>query len=92
MSLSNKYPSLINTRTPCPPLKTPSLKRDLPMEASHKVALSENLLFITALAEALRPNNLPDRSAVADFPKKHLKHVETKEKNVIPDKDGTRCF
>ena len=48
--------------------------------------------FLTALAEALRPDELRDMSAVADFSKDSLKHVQTKEKNVIPDKNGQLFF
>ena len=59
---------------------------------SHDESKVSRSLSIAALAEALRPNELPDRSAVADFPKEKLKHVQTTEKNVIPDKDGTRCL
>ena len=42
----------------------------------------------TALREALRPDTLPDRSEVTQFSKGNLKHVDTTEKNVLPDKKG----
>jgi hypothetical protein len=46
------------------------------------------ILFSSALREEMKPDNLPDRSAVASFDQTKLKHVETTEKNVIPSKDG----
>ena len=36
----------------------------------------------------MRPDTLPDVSEVASFDATKLKHVETKESNVLPTKDG----
>ena len=36
----------------------------------------------------MMPDTLPDRSEVANFDATKLKHVETKESNVLPTKDG----
>jgi hypothetical protein len=41
-----------------------------------------------ALHEELRPETLPDVSGVAAFDSSKLKHVETKEKVVLPTADG----
>ena len=40
------------------------------------------------IKEELRPDTLPDVSAVKDFDAKKLKHVETQEKTVMPTTDG----
>ena len=40
------------------------------------------------IKEELRPDVLPDVSGVKDFDSKKLKHVETKEKTVMPTADG----
>ena len=45
-------------------------------------------IFFTELREELRPDKLPDVSEVANFDSTKLKHVETKESNVLPTKDG----
>ena len=36
----------------------------------------------------MMPDELPDRSEVANFDQSKLKHVETKEKEVLPTKSG----
>lgn len=36
----------------------------------------------------LDAGELPDRSEVAGFDQKKLKHVETEEKNILPDKSS----
>ena len=45
-------------------------------------------IFSSELREELRPDKLPDVSEVATFDSAKLKHVETKESNVLPTKDG----
>ena len=40
------------------------------------------------IKEELRPETLPDVSAVKDFDTQKLKHVETEEKTVMPTADG----
>lgn len=40
------------------------------------------------LKEEMRPESLPDVSAVGSFDAKKLKHVDTQEKNVLPTSDG----
>lgn len=44
------------------------------------------------LKEELRPESLPDVSEVASFDASKLKHVETKEANVLPTKEGAVNF
>lgn len=44
------------------------------------------------LREELRPDTLPDVSEVASFDSTKLKHVETKESNVLPTKEGKCTF
>ena len=44
------------------------------------------------LAEELRPETLPDVSAVAQFDLGSLKHVETVEKVVLPDTNGIKSY
>lgn len=36
----------------------------------------------------MMPKNKPDRSEVSGFDQTKLKHVETKDKTVLPSKDG----
>ena len=49
--------------------------------------------FVSAdLKEELRPESLPDVSEVASFDASKLKHVETKESNVLPTKEGAVNF
>lgn len=45
-------------------------------------------IFSSELREEMRPDKLPDVSEVAKFDATKLKHVETKESNVLPTKDG----
>lgn len=45
-------------------------------------------IFSSELREELRPDKLPDVSEVSTFDATKLKHVETKESNVLPTKDG----
>ena len=40
------------------------------------------------LKEEMRPDSLPDVSAVGSFDATKLKHVDTQEKNVLPTSDG----
>lgn len=40
----------------------------------------------------MRPDNLPDVSEVASFDASKLKHVETKESNVLPSKEGNNII
>ena len=40
------------------------------------------------LKEEMRPESLPDVSAVSGFDSSKLKHVETQEKSVLPTADG----
>ena len=44
------------------------------------------------IKEELRPETLPDVSAVKDFDQHKLKHVETQEKSVMPTADGMFVF
>ena len=44
------------------------------------------------LKEEMRPETLPDVSAVGSFDSKKLKHVDTEEKNVLPTSDGKEMF
>ena len=46
----------------------------------------------TDLREELRPETLPDVSEVASFDSSKLKHVETKESNVLPTKEGLLLY
>lgn len=45
-------------------------------------------MYSSELRAELRPDNLPDVSEVAQFDSTKLRHVETKESNVLPTKDG----
>ena len=49
-----------------------------------------HLLFLISsdIRAEMMPDELPDRSEVAEFDHSKLKRVETKESNVLPTKDG----
>lgn len=51
-----------------------------------------SIAFFLDLREELRPDKLPDVSEVASFDASKLKHVETKESNVLPSKEGNFFF
>lgn len=51
-----------------------------------------SIAFFLDLREELRPDKLPDVSEVASFDASKLKHVETKESNVLPSKEGNNLF
>ena len=44
------------------------------------------------LKEEMRPESLPDVSAVGSFDATKLKHVDTQEKNVLPTSDGKKMY
>ena len=54
--------------------------------------LSEFVFLHAELKEEMRPDSLPDVSEVTKFDASKLKHVETKEANVLPTKEGSNNF
>lgn len=46
------------------------------------------LVLSSELREEMRPETLADVSEVTKFDASKLKHVETKESNVLPSKEG----
>ena len=47
-----------------------------------------SFVHILDIVAELRPDELPDRSAVTSFDQSQLKHVETQQKEVLPTKAG----
>ena len=52
------------------------------------MCVKNTLPTAATLVEELRPESLPDVSAVAQFNLRSLKHVDTVEKVVLPDANG----